>query len=224
MAGVRTPRREFLLPEIDLVSKVRLEKDGLFRMPFSLVADRGALALPTHEALVLAAICSWIKPRNVFEYGTYTGLSSLVMAANTPDSTKLFTLDIDPRTLATHQHGLGAGGIEPFKLGAFFKESAFSSKVHQLLGDSQKMRFEEYRGKMDLIFVDADHSYSFVLADSLNALDMRSEGGVVVWDDYVWHEDHPECSGVAMVLHDLHRKHPGRFFRIKGSRLAVYLP
>jgi predicted O-methyltransferase YrrM len=40
------------------------------------------------------------------------------------------------------------------------------------------------RASADLVFVDGDHSFDAVLADSRSAFDLIRPGGVVVWHDY----------------------------------------
>jgi predicted O-methyltransferase YrrM len=73
---------------------------------------------------------------------------------------------------------------------------------------------------MDFVFVDADHSYRFVKADTERAFQLIRPGGVILWDDYVWNENHPECEGVARCLHELLSQKELK--RIAGTRFAVY--
>src|SRR3712207_7586966 len=46
---------------------------------------------------------------------------------------------------------------------------------------------------IDLVIVDANHSYDFVKADTEKAFAMLRPGGIIIWDDYVW-DEHPERS------------------------------
>ena len=63
--------------------------------PFSqLPRERGML--PLGEILTLAAICECVRPRRIFEIGTYKGASTLLMAIHTPDDAEIFTLDLPP--------------------------------------------------------------------------------------------------------------------------------
>lgn len=57
--------------------------------------------LPLTELLTLAAICTHVGPRKVFEIGTYKGASTLVMAMHTPPETEILTLDLPPQQRAT---------------------------------------------------------------------------------------------------------------------------
>ena len=74
---------------------------------------------------------------------------------------------------------------------------------------------------MDLVFIDANHAYSFVKADTATAFKLLATGGVIVWDDYVWLPEYPECDGVATFLHEFSKSKP--CFRLSNTRLAVYV-
>ena len=54
----------------------------------------------------------------------------------------------------------------------------------QILLDSANVDFEPFRGKVDFVFIDADHGMSYVKSDSDNAFSMLSPQGVVLWHDY----------------------------------------
>jgi predicted O-methyltransferase YrrM len=177
--------------------------------------------VPAAELLALAAICSHVQPRRIFEIGTYTGSSTLIMAMNTPPETEIFTLDIDPADRATHQHGLGIGGFLDYTVGAAYQGTPFASKIRQLFGSSLTFDFTPFAGSIDLVFVDADHTYDFVKADTTTALKLLRPGGIILWDDYVWDERFPECSGVTRCVNELAQIRP--IARPEGTRFAIYI-
>lgn len=181
----------------------------------------GMMALPLRELLVVAAICKYSHPRKIFEFGTFTGLSTLMMAMNTEEETWLYTLDIDPSSLDTHEHGTGVGGFTPFEVGACFQNTPYKAKITQLFGNSLALDCSQFKHSIDIVFVDADHSYRFAMADTEKAFELVSSGGIIIWDDYIWSEDHPECSGVARTLHEFQNER--QIYQITGTRLAVYL-
>ena len=145
---------------------------------------------PLPELVALAAIARQAKVRTVFEVGTYTGMATLVMAMNAPTGCEISTLDLDPTQRAQH-------GIHPFTLGSAFLETPFRHQIRQLYGDSMTFDYGPFLGRMDLVFIDAVHTYDRVRSDTLNAFKLLRPGGIVVWDDYVWTEQHPECVGVS---------------------------
>ena len=190
------------------------------KIPFVAVSGGDECVLPTRELAVLAGICMCRKPQHVFEIGTYQGSSTTAIALNTPESTEVYTLDLDPSTRDTHKHGLGVGGILPFEVGAQYRVSSVKSKIHQLYGNSLTYNYQPYLGKMDMVLVDADHTYEFVRRDTETAFQLLAPGGIVLWDDYVWNERHPECAGVTRCLNELGRKR--KVYQIDGTRLAIY--
>ena len=191
-----------------LVSQIRGEEDV-------------GMILPITELLVLAAICKYAQPRRIFEIGTYTGSSTFVMAMNTPCQTEVFTLDLDPSKSGMHEHGVEVGGLRAFTEGTSYQESPFAKKIHQLFGNSLTFDYSSFYGSIDLMFIDANHTYDFVKPDTENAFKLLRPGGIIMWDDYLWDEHHPECIGVARCLHEL--REIKRLFQLVGTRFAIYV-
>ncbi len=190
-------------------------------IPVSRLFDSDEWTLPINELVALAAICKYARPSRIFEIGTYTGLSTLVMAMNTPSETEIFTLDLSPSQRATHQHGLGIGGFSEFAVGAYYQSTPFEKKIRQLWGNSVVYDYSSFAGSIDLVFIDADHVYDFAKKDTENAFRMLRSGGMIIWDDYIWNERHPECAGVTRCLNEL--RGSKKLFQIAGTRLAIYL-
>jgi predicted O-methyltransferase YrrM len=163
------------------------------------------MVVPLGELLILGAVCRHLQPRRIFELGTYTGSSTLVMAMNAPETTELITLDYNTSEI----------------VGSAFRGTAHALNIRQLHGDSREYDYEPYLGDIDLILVDANHTYEFVKADTDTAFRLLKPGGVIVWDDYRWLDIHSECQGVTFCLNELQRSHP--VFHITGTRFAIYL-
>ena len=189
-------------------------------IPASQVARTDEWAVPAAELLAMAAICAALRPRRIFEIGTYTGATTLIMALNTPPETEIFTLDLDPAARPTHQHGTGVGSFPEFTVGAAYLSHPAATKIRQLYGDTRGFDYAPYAGTIDLVFVDADHTYDFVKADTARALIMLRAGGTIVWDDYIWNERHPECAGVTRCLNELAATRS--VVRLAGTRFGVY--
>lgn len=188
--------------------------------PAAQLGPREPWTMPLNELLILGAICARRAPGRIFEIGTYHGVSTLLMALNSPPSCEVLTLDLDPAEQATHAHGLGVG-LPPFEPGRAFRGTPAAAKIRQLYGSSASFDFAPFYGTADLVLVDADHSYEFVKRDTATAFQLLRPGGAIVWDDYLWEERYPECEGVTRVVNTVARRLP--VFRIEGSRLAVYV-
>lgn len=189
------------------------------RMPMAAIDASDDWTMPLAELATLAAICARARPRGIFEIGTYTGLSTLVMAMNAPGDAEIFTLDLAPESRQAHARSLGMGDFPEYEVGAHFAGHPAAPRIHQLFGDARDLDPAPFRGGIDLVFIDANHTYDFVRLDSEHALAMVRPGGLIVWDDYVWTERAPECAGVTRCVNELAVTRPVR--RLAGTRLAI---
>ena len=207
------------LPERRLDDLVGAREAVDVRLPPAAIETVDGWTMPLAELATLAAICARARPRRIFEIGTYRGLATLVMAMNAPEDGEVFTLDLPAEARPAHAHGLGIGGFPDFAVGAHFHGHPAAARIHQLFGDARRFDPERFRASVDLVLIDADHTYDFVRADTEHALAMLRPGGLIVWDDYVWTERAPECAGVTRCVNELAATHP--VHRIAGTRLAV---
>ncbi|MEC9093033.1 MAG: class I SAM-dependent methyltransferase, partial [Planctomycetota bacterium] len=133
-------------------------------------------AMPENELMVLSTICRILNPKRIFEFGTFTGASTLAIAANTENDAKIHTLDIPPGDRRSHRTGVGSDIPFDFKIGQAFLETKWEEKIEIHQADTREFDTSPYSGTMDLVFVDADHTYEFVKNDSRKAMEMLSPG------------------------------------------------
>lgn len=145
------------------------------------------------EVCKIALIVKYFRPRKVFEFGTYNGMTTLQIALNTPEETKIYTLDIPPDMADKTKYRLdeldrcvAAEFKDKFNTGtgSYFKGKSVENKITQILHDAATFDFSPYYGEMDLIFIDAGHDYANKKSDSENALKMVSQNGIILWDNY----------------------------------------
>jgi hypothetical protein len=196
---------QFFLPSRSLIELFPGIEPVNVTVPVTEINRPQDMVVPLAELLTLGAVCRHLRPRRIFEIGTYTGSSTLVMAMNTPDATELITLDSDTSEI----------------VGSAYRSAPHASKIRQLHGDSRVYDYAPYLSDIDLILVDANHTYEFVEADTDTAFRLLRPGGVIVWDDYRWLDIHWECRGVTFYLNELQRSRP--IFHITGTRFAIYL-
>jgi predicted O-methyltransferase YrrM len=127
------------------------------------------------------------------------------MAINVSDETEIFTLDLEPSET----------------VGSAYRNTEYSSRIRQLYGDSKTLDYTPYVGKVDFVFIDADHTYDGVKSDTGKAFELLRPGGVIVWDDYRWLDVHVECVGVTLFLNEFGKTHS--VFNIAGTRFAIYV-
>lgn len=141
------------------------------------------------EAWILAVLAK--RARLMFEFGTCTGKTTYLWARNCPPEGKVVTLTLSPDDVGEI---LLDAGDHPNAARLAVEESVFrhflysgtdvEKKVVQIFGDSKMFDESSYIGACDLVFVDGNHAYSYVLSDSEKALRMVKPGGIVLWHDY----------------------------------------
>ncbi len=179
--------------------------------PLKELVRESEMVLPLAELIAISAICKFLEPKRIFEIGTYKGSTTKLLSINSPPSTEIFTLDLSDAEIRKM-------GFPFYVAGEYCKEQGH--KIKQLYGDSRFFDYSPFYNSIDLIFIDANHTYDFVRSDSAQAFKVLSERGVIIWDDYAWTEKHPECSGVAKFLNEI--RFEKNCAQIEGTRLAIY--
>jgi len=169
-----------------------------------------AYELPYGERLILAGIVEALRPRRIFEIGTFTGVTTRVLARAAGAGATVHTIDL-PEEEIRDPDCRGRIGRE-FLAGG---EAGAEIILHR--GNTRYFDFTPFQGRMDLVFIDGSHAYGDVLADTAIARALLSPGGLIVWDDY-----HPVVPGVVRALNHLRRTLD--LVRITHSRLVVHAP
>jgi predicted O-methyltransferase YrrM len=177
--------------------------------------------ISVEELCKICLIAAWLKPQGIFEFGTYNGMTTLQLALNSPPNCRIYTLDVSPEVPLNldigeiDRHLAQKVGVFHFDVGHYFQGSACESKITQIWGDSTQVDLSEYNGRMDLVFVDAGHTYTYVKSDTQKAFQMVRAGGVVVWHDYL-QVLHPD---VTKYLGELSENY--RIYHLRGTNLAL---
>lgn len=184
--------------------------------------DTDARGVSVSELCLLGWMAGHYAPTNIFEFGTADGRTTLNLALNSPNSSEIYTMDLPDEARLDYYQGelasLGEGSYKPSResIGSCFRGHPVSQKIHQLLGDSRVYDFSPFLGKMDLIFIDANHAYDYVRSDTESALRMCSRRGVIVWHDYrAW-------EGVRACVDELHERGLN-VFSVQGMNIACYI-
>jgi predicted O-methyltransferase YrrM len=168
--------------------------------------------------LVLCALAALLDPATIFEFGTYHGDTSWLLAHNLPNA-RVFTLDLGGPD-AAYSAQLELTDIDEYfpqwDRGTRFHGTREGERITQLTGDSATFDFAPYFGTVDLAYVDASHSYSYVRSDTEAALAMLSPSGTIIWDDYTHY------SGIYAYLNELAPTLDRPIFHLLDTRLAVY--
>ena len=81
LGAVKLPHVEYLAPTSTLGELLPASNQAEIRLMTRLIRTH-VWAMPEHELMVLGAIVATLRPRKLFEFGTYTGGSTLTIAAN----------------------------------------------------------------------------------------------------------------------------------------------
>jgi len=168
-----------------------------------------------YELIVISTICKYLNPDLVFEFGTFNGLTTLHLAMNSPESAQVVTIDLDPDDGRRHLINDDTYYISDNSVGAMFASAPERNKIQQMFGDTTTFDEKAYRGKADLIFIDAGHEYELVRSDTEKALDMLAPNGVILWHDYVFSH-----YGVYTWLNEL--SHSVQLYSIPKATLVCY--
>jgi len=196
----------------DMTKELGFSKSNCFNADFGTVRPI--------ESQVLAALVTHLKPKSIFELGTYKGFSTMHLAENAPAYAVIHTLDLpyDKSRVALHNDMNEAHrDIKNINLNEqrYFHGKASAGKINELSGDSLTFDFSPYYGKIDLIFIDANHSYAYVKSDTENAMKMLSPNGVILWHDYDF--IHP---GVFRLINETAKDK--KVYYIERTRYALF--
>ncbi len=165
----------------------------------------------------LAFVAKVVKPKSVFEIGTFRGRSALNFAINGAEGCTVYTLDLPRDDRSSHDVSPeDARLIELDEVGIDYLGRPEARRIVQLWGDSATFDFTPYRGKIDLVFIDGAHHYDAVVRDTESALRMLAPGGVVVWDNFSQYGDYNDVTRAV-----LDRLGPD-VVQIEDTELAIY--
>lgn len=172
------------------------------------------------DTLELTVLCGLIRLRNskrILEIGTFNGNTTLNLAANSSDDALIATMDLPENWNGKYEievPGLYKNVTDRKTIGAQYRaHPEFSKKIKQVYGDSGGLDWGTLGGPFDLIFIDGNHHYKYVMSDTENAIKNLSANGVIVWHDYGMIED---VSKAVDLFGDRLQLHA-----VRGTRLAV---
>jgi len=171
--------------------------------------------MPAQDLYALLRIVLWIRPRVIFEIGTFQGATTAHLALNS--DAQIYTLDL-PRDMATDLKGYTSSDAALLQardqIGGFYRQSNHDGRIHQLFGDSRSFDYRAYYGSADLVLVDACHLYDYVISDSNQAFRLLGPRGVIVWHDLGNSRD------VLRALQKISRE--SRVYHVEGSAIAFH--
>jgi hypothetical protein len=166
---------------------------------------RGSWSTPMADLVMLLKIAACAQPQRVMEIGSYRGYTALCLAQHLSPEAKIVTIDRHP------DHGEA------------YRATSLAHRIERRAGEIDRAMFAgDEPASADLIFVDADHSYSSVRNDTELVLPLLAPAGFIVWHDYAnWGYFSGE-NGVPEYLGELGARLP--IGHVAGSTLAIHSP
>lgn len=200
--GIDLYARDGVLGDADIGDMIGGEAEPRIIGPYHITKSSDTRMLK--ELVSLAYLMQVVKPKTVFEIGTFVGRTTRLLALNAPDDARVFTLDLPQAKVL---HGVGED----------YCHTPEAAKIVQLSGDSRTYDYSPWHGKCDFVWVDACHEYQFVKSDSLAALRLCRPGGWIGWHDY---RHSKTFDGVTRAVQDLKADHPG-LRHVSGTTIAL---
>ena len=210
--------KEVNLESVDKIFEP-IKKDNLncpnqdmFSQLFCIPHEWGVAGMTSeYESWILACISK--KSQNIFEFGTCSGKTTLLFAANSPDSAKITSITLNPEQakeiiFEEIDNKIASRNIineSKYTNFMFSNYPNFEKKIKVIFQDSKELNIENYINKYDLIFIDGGHSYSCIKNDTEKALKMIKKNGLIFWHDYsIGKQSHKD---VYRYLNELNSKY-----------------
>jgi predicted O-methyltransferase YrrM len=178
--------------------------------PYSFL-DGGSL--PTDLAL-LKGLARKKQVRTYFEIGTWRGESVSNVARIAGQCISVSLSDDDMRRYGLSEQFITVHGFFSKKL----------SNVQHVRGDSRSLDYAPYAGQCDLVFIDADHTYESVRADTRNAFPLlRNEDSIIVWHDYGFSPETVRWSVLAAILDGSPTSAIDHLYHVSNTKCALYI-
>ncbi|WP_338763645.1 class I SAM-dependent methyltransferase [Massilia sp. METH4] len=181
-----------------LIEAMHPESNPTFSVNIPSSAIGGATLL---ESAVLVSLARLTGAQSFFEFGTYMGATTLLLATNSPDSAHVTTVDLPPEAIDTAAADDAALVLQDdtandnflrrefaAKGGACIDRApaAIQAKVTRLLQDTRTIDpvAQGLAGRFDFIFIDGGHDYDTIASDTAVALQLARPDAVIAWHDY----------------------------------------
>lgn len=195
-------RERLTLPDVSLQELF----EDFDRQPVSLhQLPCGDWSTPLADVVMLLKLAVCSNPKKLLEVGSFRGYTALYLAQHVSPEAKIVTVD------RYREHGEA------------YRNTPFASMIERRIGETSASMFQQdLPGSYDLIFIDADHSYSAVKHDTELVLPLVSPTGFIVWHDYANWGYFDGKNGVPEYLKELSERLP--IAHVIGSDMAIYSP
>ena len=195
------------LPTIDIQEIIPKFNESLNTFSFL-----GGGSLPT-DIMLLKGLCAQIPNSSYFEIGTWRG-ESVVNVAET--AKECYTLNLSKKEISNL--GLPKKYAD---LHGFFSKG--KENITHLFGDSTTYNFDQLNKKFDVIFIDGNHTYSYVKNDTEKIFKhLVKENSVVVWHDYANNPEEIRPEVLVGILDGIPNACIDNLYHVSNTLCAIY--
>jgi len=170
----------------------------------------------TSSVIDIALLKSLAKQFNNCDYleiGTLRGESIVNIAEVTNSCTSISLSDEEMK-----QMNINERYIQQQRL--FSKNIPAINHIHS---NSRTFDFKSLNKKFDLIFIDGDHEYEGILADTKTVFNLlKDENSVIVWHDYGFSPERTRWTTVAAILDGMPASEHNHLYHVSNSLCAIY--
>jgi predicted O-methyltransferase YrrM len=142
------------------------------------------------ELLVLAMATRVLRPKKVFEIGTFMGHATSAFLFNAPPGCAVLSLDlppdadVGPEVTTARYLDTDVELVRQRRVGSFLHGFNLQDRYEQIYCDSLDFDPAPHAGSVELGFIDGAHTREYVENDTRKMAAMMAEQGLVFWHDY----------------------------------------
>ncbi|TXD54285.1 MULTISPECIES: class I SAM-dependent methyltransferase [unclassified Polaribacter] len=173
----------------------------------------GGGSIPT-DIMLLKALCKQIANCSYFEIGTWRGESVINVAEVAKEC---YTLNL------SNEEIIALGLPQKYAdLHGFYSKG--KNNIKHLLGDSMFYDFKKLNKKFDVIFIDGNHSYTYVKNDTEKVFKhLLKENTVVIWHDYAYNPEEIRPEVLLGILDGVPEKEKTNLYHVSNTLCAIYI-
>jgi len=199
------------------------KKDVIIKS-FCIPPDNKVIGMTSdYEAWILASLSKYSD--KIFEFGTCSGKTTFLMALNSPEKAKIYTITLSKDMTKgltkekldnkiSFRNLINESIYEKF----LFSGSEVEKKINVIFENSLNFNENDYKKNFDLIFVDGGHTYSVIKNDSEKSFNMLNKNGIILWHDYVPGKE--SSKDIVKYLHTISKEK--KIYSIKNTSLCFY--
>lgn len=152
------------------------------RLPSGVFGDGGTSA---EEVAVLATATLLLRPRKIFEIGTFNGKTTAALILNSEPGTEILSLDLPPMA-DTEASNIASDRylIDARRVAQCVYDMGLEDRFEQVFCNSLEFDESPHADSVDFAFIDGGHELRHVQSDTEKVARMLTDRGVVFWHDY----------------------------------------